>query len=580
MSLLSSKLVTNLSTKLRRLFPPSDWARGYGAREWRQDLLAGVVVVFITVPQVIAYALLAGMPAEAGLYAALMALGCYALLGSSPSLAVGPTALIAMMTFEAALSHATPGSEDFRLVAMQLALITGAVLVLLRLVNFGAVVSFLSHAVVTGFIAAAAILIIVNQVPSLLGLPASPDTSLGGALGHVAASLGALNEAALLISVGALLLLVFCTFWLAGLLAGAGLGASAINSLVKSGPMYVVLLGALLVWALGLEARVAVVGSLPGGLPSLQAALPDLARLQQLLPSALLIALVVFMESTAIGTALAGKSRRKVDANQELLGLGAANVGASLVGGFPVAGSFARSVVNFSAGAVTPVASLVTAAGVLVTLLFADAFHYLPKAALSAIIVMSAWQLVDFAAIGKIFRFNWVDSVTFGITFLAVLTLGVEPGVLLGIAVSFVLLIRESSRPHIAVVGRLGDTEHFRNVERYPLAKASPQVLAVRVDESLYFVNTRYIEAFVLNRVAESQCIKHLLLICNSTNFIDTSGLELLEELSDNLHEAGVTLHLAEVKGPVMDKLKQTDFYRNMRGKVYLSTDIAMKDLA
>jgi len=290
--------------------------------------------------------------------------------------------------------------------------------------------------------------------------------------------------------------------------------------------------------------------------------------------------MVVFMESTSVGTAVASKRREKIDPNQELVGLGVANIGASLAGGLPVAGSFARTVVNFSSGAVTPVASLVTAVLVILTLLaFTPLFFYLPKAVLSAIIVVSALQLIDIGAIRKIFAFNAIDSVTFTFTFIAVLALGVEMGILVGILISFVLLIRASSKPHIAVVGRWEDTEHFRNVLRHDVT-TSEKVLAVRIDESLYFVNTRYIETFLLNKIAESPEIEHVLLICTATNFIDSAGLEMLEQLSDNLSEVGVTLHLSEVKGPVMDRLKETDFYAHMKGRVFFTTDIAMRELA
>jgi SulP family sulfate permease len=226
------------------------------------------------------------------------------------------------------------------------------------------------------------------------------------------------------------------------------------------------------------------------------------------------------------------------------------------------------------------VASLVTCLLVVVTLVwFAPWFYYLPKAVLSAIIVMSAIQLIDLHGIKKTFRFNRIDSVTFSGTFLAVLFLGVETGILAGIAISFILLIRSSSKPHIAVVGRVGNSETFRNVLRYEV-QTSPQVLALRIDESIYFVNTRYIEMFLFNQIADSKAIKHVVLICSSANFIDTSGLEMLELVQENLAEVGVTLHLAEVKSPVMDKLKETEFYANMKGNIYLSTDIAMRDLA
>jgi SulP family sulfate permease len=305
----------------------------------------------------------------------------------------------------------------------------------------------------------------------------------------------------------------------------------------------------------------------------------DLAEVQSLLPSALLMAMVIFMESTSVGSAMASKKREKIEPNQELVGLGVANVGASLFGGFPVAGSFARTVVNFSSGAVSPVSSLVTAILVVVVLLwFTPFFYHLPKGILAAIIVISAWQLIDAQVIRRIFIFNFTDAVTFSCTFVAVLLLGVESGILIGIIISFVLLIRSSSRPHIAVVGRIGDSEHFRNVERFDTT-TTPEILAVRIDQSVYFVNTRYIESFLLNAIADTPEVKHIVLICTATNFIDTSGLEMLERLCDNLNEVGITLHLAEVKSSVMDKLRKTDFYDHMRGQVYFTADIAMKDL-
>ena len=228
----------------------------------------------------------------------------------------------------------------------------------------------------------------------------------------------------------------------------------------------------------------------------------------------------------------------------------------------------------------TPDASLVTAVLVVLTLLvLAPLFEHLPRAVLAAIIVVSAWQLIEVPVIRRIFAFNRTDAVTFVVAFLAVLATGVETGILIGIVVSFALLIRNSSRPHIAVVGRVEGMAHFRNMERYDVATSS-DLLALRVDESLYFVNTRFIETFVFNQVAESADIRHVLLICTSTNFIDSSGLEMLEELSENLHEVGVTLHLAEVKGPIMDQLEKTDFYQHMHGKVFFTTDMAFKELS
>lgn len=567
---------------LVKLFPVLSWGRTYGLPQFQADAVAGMVVLFITVPQVIAYAFLAGMPAEAGLYAAVFSLVGYSLFGSSKALAVGPTAIVGMMTLEAASAYAAPGSAEYTQLVVELCVVTGLILIGLRIINFGSVISFLSHAVVTGFISAAAILIISNQLPAMLGLPSSPDTSMLGVYTYLYAMAPTANVAVLAISAAAVILLLLCRTQLGPILHRARLGEAVIESLVKSAPMYAVILGVLAVRLFNLEAEagVPVVGDIPSTLPEVSLTLISLASFEKLAPSACLIALVIFMESTSIGTAIASKSRQKIDANQELAGLGAANLGASLVGGFPVAGSFARSIVNFSSGAVSPLASLITAVLVLVTiLLFAPAFYALPKGVLAAIIIVSAWQLIDLKAIGKILSFNRTDTVTFSITFLAVLGFGVETGVLTGIVVSFILLIRSSSKPHIAVVGRVGDSEHFRNVNRFDV-RTSPKVLALRIDESLYFVNTRYIEAFILNRLADSAEIEHVLLICTATNFVDTSGLEMLEELSVNLQEIGVTLHLAEVKSPVMDQLRATEFCQTMKGQIFFTADIAMRELA
>ena len=557
--------------------PILGWIRAYDVGSFRADAVAGLVVLFITVPQVIAYAFLAGMPPETGLYGAILSLAVYALFGSSRALAI-----VAMMTLEAARVFGEPGTAAFQSAVIQLTLVTGALLIILRIVNFGSVISFLSHAVVTGFISAAAILIITNQIPSLLGLSSSQDTSMLGVSRYLIESVPTVDSVVPVISVVTILILVYAKRWFAGHLLSLGVNQVVADSLAKIAPMYVVVLGVLTVGFLSPEvsSEIAVVGAIPEALPAFAFVPMDFQTVQQLAPSALLIAMVVFMESTSIGTAIASKTREKIDANQELIGLGAANIGASIVGSFPVAGSFARSIVNFSAGAVTPMASLITAFLVVLTLLlFASAFHDLPKGVLSAIIVVSAIQLIDISAIRKIFRFNAADSITFLFTFFAVLMLGVESGVLTGVVISFVLLIRSSSKPHIAVVGRVGESEHFRNIERHVVTTA-PNVLAVRIDESFYFVNTRYIERFLLNEIAEKREIEHVLLICTATNFIDISGLEMLETLSENLTEIGVTLHLAEVKGPVMDKLKETGFYKHMTGKVYFTTDLAMKDLA
>jgi SulP family sulfate permease len=569
---------------INRLIPFSRWLRDYRSEDFVNDSVAGIVVLFITVPQSIAYAFLAGLPAEMGLYAAIFALIAYAGFGTSRSLAVGPTAIIAMMTLEATSRFAIQGSPEFVVVSMKLALLIGVILLLLRLINFGAVISFLSHAVVTGFITAAAILIITNQIPAILGLPTAESTEVWTVIPHVVFGITDSNLVVASIGVTSIAFLWLCKTNLEALLRSwlPQLSDTWLNAIVKSAPMYAVILSICAVagFSLDIAKDVPVVGVIPSALPTIGFVMMSLQDVELLAPSALLISMVVFMESTSIGTAMASKRREKIQPNQELIGLGVANVAASIGGGFPVAGSFARSAINNSSGAVTPIASLVTAILLIFSLIaFAGLFYYLPKAILAAVIIMSAIHLIDIKDIQRTFVFNRTDAVTFTFTFFAVLGLGVESGILVGIAISFVLLIRKSSKPHIAIVGRLPGTEHFRNVERHDV-ETYPHVLAVRIDESLYFVNVRYIETFLLNKIADSERLEHILLICTATNFIDASGLEMLETLSDNLQAVGVTLHLAEVKGPVMDSLKDTAFLHNMTGELFLSADLGMKKLA
>lgn len=565
-----------------KIFPVLEWGSSYGKSSFQDDLISGLVVTFITVPQVIAYAFLAGLPAEVGLYAAIAATCCYAFLGTGRTLAVGPTAIVAMMAFETVSSLVEPGSAAYMETMVRLTLITGLVLVCLRVVNFGSMVNFMSHAVVTGFITAAAVLIIINQLTAIFGIPAADATGFLSVLLHLMSSIEQINLTMLWISIFALMILWFCRGFLESILLSKGVSKRLSGILVKSAPMYVVVLGVVLVWSFDLvnTAGVSIIGTIPTQLPAPHLISVSRNEFISLLPAAFLIALVIFIESTSIGSVVASKRREKIDPNQELVGLGAANIGAALFGGFPVAGSFGRTMVNFSAGAVTPIASLITAACVVVTLTWlTQLFFHLPVGILAVIIVIAASQLIDVNAIRRILTFNRTDAVTLITTFIAVLATGVETGILIGVGISFMLLIRSSSKPHIAVVGRYGNSEHFRNVLRHEVSTI-PNLLMVRIDESLYFVNSRYVETFLLDKIADNADLDNVLLICTAINFIDASGLAVLESLNEKLYEAGVTLNLAEIKGPVMDTLDKTDFYQNMHGKIFFTTDLAMKELA
>jgi len=357
---------------------------------------------------------------------------------------------------------------------------------------------------------------------------------------------------------------------------------SLIIPLTKSAPLVIVALGTGLVWALNLDQRagVAIVGDVPAGLPSLSLPVFDLNLWQLLLPTALAISFVGYMESISVAKSLASKRRQKVDANQELVALGAANLGATLTGGYPVTGGFSRSVVNFAAGANTGLASIITAGLIAVTVIFlTPLFYFLPRAVLAAIIMVAVFGLIDVATFKYVWRYNKADAASLLITFLAVLTVGVETGIVVGVIATILLFLWRTNRPHVAIVGRVGDTETYRNVRRHQV-KTCPHVIAMRIDESLYFANTKFLEDKVLCAIADRPEVKHLVLIGIAVNFIDASALETLESLIDELRDAGVTLHLAEIKGPVMDRLQAIGFVDKIGADhIYLSTHEAMQAL-
>lgn len=572
----------NSKSALLSLFPILSWLQQYKKETLISDGVAGLIVAVMLVPQGMAYAFLAGLPPQMGLYAGIVPLFIYALLGSSRSLAVGPVAIASLMVAEAVSQQAEAGSELYIATAMVLALLVGIILLLMRLLRLGSLVNFLSHSVITGFTSAAALMIAFSQLKYVFGLEFPRGHGFIDTLSNLGAHLSQTNPATFSIAAIAFLIMWFSKNHLCGLLVKTGLSRTVSSSLAKAGPMFAILAGVFLVIAMNLDQshRVQVVGNIPAGLPAFNLLPYDLDWWQSLLPAALLIALVGFLESVSVGTALASKRRERIAPDKELVALGFANIGAAFSGAFPVAGGFGRSMVNDTSGAQTTVASLITASGLALTVLFFTPwFYFLPKAVLGVIVIMAVMPLIDLSGIKTTWRFNRADALTLLTTFSMVLIAGVEVGLLSGILLSIGLLLQRSSHPHMAIVGRVGESEHFRNIQRFDV-KTNPCCLGVRVDENLYFTNTRYIEDNIMDMVAEQPQLQHLVLICSAINFIDASALETLEMLKDNLQESGVTLHLADVKGPVMDQLKQTSFLDQIApGNVYLSTHEAMKDL-
>ncbi len=568
--------------RLQRVFPILGWLADYRRETLVNDGLAGIIVAIMLVPQGMAYAFLAGLPPEMGLYAGILPLFIYALLGSSRSLAVGPVAIASLMVGEAVSQHAQPGTDLYITTAMVLALLVGLVLLLMFILRLGTLVNFLSHSVITGFTSAAALMIAFSQLKYVFGLEFPRGHQFYETLNNLTVNLPDFNPATLTIAVTAFFIMWFSKKHLVNLLKKMGVSPLMAGSVAKAGPMFAILAGVGLVVGFDLhsESGVKIVGEIPSGLPSFSLLPFEMDWWLSLLPAALLIALVGFLESVSVGTALASKRRERIRPDKELVALGFANIGAALGGAYPVAGGFGRSMVNDASGAQTTVASVITASGLALTVLyFTPWFYYLPKAVLGVIVIMAVLPLIDLSGIKNTWSFNRADALTLAVTFATVLAVGVEAGLLAGMVLSVALLLQRTSKPHIAVVGRVGDSEHFRNVKRFEV-KTNPCCLGLRIDENLYFANTRYIEDEVMAIVSEQPQLQHLVLICNGISFIDASALETLEMMTENLKESGITLHLSDVKGPVMDQLKQTDFLHRLKpGQVYLSTHEAMRDL-
>jgi SulP family sulfate permease len=560
--------------RLRRVaayMPILDWGRTYDRDTAVSDLVAAVIVTIMLIPQSLAYALLAGLPAEMGLYASILPLIAYAIFGTSRALAVGPVAVISLMTAAAVGNLALQGTAEYAAAAITLAFMSGLILVAMGIFRLGFIANFLSHPVVAGFITASGILIATSQVPTLLGIKGGGHT-LPEMLGTIIENIGQSNLITLFIGAAATAFLFWVRKGLKPLLVKAGLRPRAADLTAKAGPVLAVAATAGASWLFSLADRgVAVVGEVPKGLPplTLPSFSPDVWV--SLAGSALLISVIGFVESVSVAQTLAAKRRQRIVPDQELIGLGAANIAGSLTGGYPVTGGFARSVVNFDAGAATPAAGAFTAVGLLVAAAFlTPLLHPLPKATLAATIVVAVLSLVDFGVLKRTWAYSKGDFAAVASTVAVTLLAGVEAGVSTGVLLSILLFLWKSSRPHIAEVGLVPGTQHFRNVLRHKVYTV-PEVLTIRVDESLYFANARFLEDYILARVTSDCPVKHVVLMCSAVNAIDMSALESLEAINQRLKDMGITLHLSEVKGPVTDALQRTHFLSDLTGQVFLS---------
>lgn len=554
-----------------RYFPPIDWLKGYNQQFFINDFIAALVVTALLIPQSLGYAMLAGVPVEIGLYASILPLIGYSLFGTSRTLSVGPVAVLSLLTASTIGDLVAKGEVDLVTGAVSLAFLSGAILTLMGLLRLGFLASFLSHSVISGFISASGVLIALSQIKHILGVDMSGDSVIE-LLPNLVSVLPNANVPTIAIGMAALLFLFVAKKYVKALFTRIGLNDKLAVSLSKTAPIFGLLISIYLVSAFELDkVGVAVTGYIPSGLPRISFSLPDLHVLKSLFLPALFLSLIGYVESISVGKTLANRRREKIDPNQELIGLGAANLSSYISGGLPVTGGFSRTIVNFDAGAVTQASSLMAAVGIaLATKFFTPILYYLPKAVLAATIVIAVIGLLDFKILKSTWLFDKRDFLAVSLTIALTLVLGVEVGVAAGVVISLALYLHRTSNPHIAEVGLIDGTEHFRNILRH-CTRCLPGAILVRVDESLFFANASKLEDFIQQRVVERGNVEHIVLMCNAVNDIDYSALEVLKLLNLQLSDQGVLLHLSEIKGPVMDKLGKTDFLSHLTGLVFLT---------
>jgi sulfate permease, SulP family len=559
-----------MKTMLRRYFPILTWAPRYSRSTFVNDLTVAAIVTIMLIPQSLAYALVAGLPPEVGLYASMAPLVLYAIFGTSRALAVGPVAVASLMTATAIGTFVSQGTPEYLGAAIAMAFLSGLMLIAMGLLRFGFLANFLSHPVISGFITASGIQIAVGQLGPVLGISAKGETfveSVHSLITHISQT----NIYTAVIGFASLGFLFWVRRGLKSLLRGFGVGERAADILAKVGPVAAIAITTAAVWGFGLNGRgVSIVGSVPKGLPKLTFPGFDLALWTKIAVPALLISIVGYVESISVALTLAAKKRQRVDPDQELIALGASNIGAAVCGGFPVTGGFARSVVNFEAGAETPAAGAFTAIGIaLATLFLTPLLYFLPNATLAATIIVAVLSLVDLGALKHIWHYSKADGAAMAATIILTLVEGVEAGLLAGVGLAIFLHLYSTSRPHVAVVGQIPGTATFRNVKRHAVV-TDPEILSLRVDASLYFPNARFLEDLINDSVAANPNIRNLILECPAVNTIDASALESLEAINQRLKDGGITFHLAEVKGPVMDRLKRSHFLEELTGSVHL----------
>ncbi len=558
-------------------FPIFSWLKIYSRADFNGDLFAGIITAILLVPQGIAFALLAGLPPQFGLYASILPPLIYAVLGTSRTLSVGPVSIAAIMIASTLNLPEVKALGNPLQSAVILSAESGAILALMAICRMGGLVNFISHPVLTGFTSGAALLIIGSQLPQTLGLK-TPTCHIE--ITCYQTYLQNVNLTTAIMSVCVLALLLFFGKPLTFLLKKLHIPANLITAFTKCGALFSVILSTVAVtqWNLT-QQHVAIVGEISAGLPHLNFDFIDLVKWKILASSAAFIALIAYVESVAIAKVVANLRGEKINPNQELVALSCANLATAFSGGMPVAGGFSRTMVNFAAGARTQIAMVIAALILSIAVVFFTAwFENIPKAALAVIILVAVIPLVKIKSIFHTWHYDKGDGIAELVTLLGVLILGIEEGITLGIFLTFISHLRKTSHPHIAVVGRIPNTRHYRNVKRHKV-ETWEHLLLMRIDESITFANINYVEDFIETQLRKTPNVQHVVLIFSSVSDIDMTALEALEQLSKQLKNAGITLNISEAKGFMLDKLKNSDFFSHLNGQLFFDTEEAITKL-
>ncbi|GAB5551595.1 MAG: sulfate permease [Saprospiraceae bacterium] len=538
--------------RLREFMPILEWLPRYQRKNLKGDLLAGLTVGVMLIPQGMAYGLLAGTEAIYGLYAGIVPLLLYAFFGTSRQLSVGPVALVSLLVLAGISELATPGTPRFLQLAIATALMAGIIQLILGFFKLGFLINFLAHPVISGFTSAAAFIIGLSQLNNLLGLSLERSNQIHVVLSRLVNNLQNIHLPTMLLGIGGIVFMLLIRK-ISKAIPSALLAAIAGIILVKYG---------------GLDQMgVAILGTVPKGLPGFAVPEISFSDVQQLLPLALTICVISFIESLAIATSIAAKHKdHKIDPNQELIALGMTKLGGAFFQAFPTTGSFTRSAINNEAGAKTGLASFFAALVIAVTLLFlTPLFFYLPKAILASIIMVSVIGLINVKEAKQLFRTDRRDFYILLLTFLATLILGIQLGVLLGLLLSITIMVYRNAKPHYAVLGRLPDTDHYRNIDRFSEAIQKEEILVVRFDAQLYFGNAAFFEKEMVKLIQRSSdTLKLFILDGSNIHDMDSTGIHALEELTDFLKARQIQFNFANPIGPVRDALSRHDLIEHI----------------